>query len=79
MPNFNSRRWTKEDIAKLKNLAQKYPTASVAGQLGRSAAATAIKAHELKLSLKMQRRNTLCGGKARGDEGFRAGILNAQQ
>jgi hypothetical protein len=58
MPNFNSRRWTKEDIAKLKNLAQKYPTASVAGQLGRTAAATAIKAHELKLSLKMQRRNT---------------------
>ena len=58
MPNFNSRRWTKEDIARLKNLARKYPTASVAGQLGRSAAATAIKAHELKISLKMQRRNT---------------------
>jgi hypothetical protein len=58
MPNFNSRRWTKEDIAKLKNLAQKYPTASVAGQLGRTAAATAIKAHELKLSLKMKGRKT---------------------
>ena len=55
MPNFNSRRWTKEDIAKLKNLAQKYPTASVAGQLGRTAAATAIKAHELKLSLRTRR------------------------
>jgi hypothetical protein len=56
MRNFTSRRWTVDDIATLKNLARKYPAAAIAGQLGRSAAATAIKAHELKLSLKMQRR-----------------------
>jgi len=57
MPALNSRRWTADEIAMLKNLAQKYPAAAIAGQLGRSAAATAIKAHELKLSLRIQRRS----------------------
>jgi hypothetical protein len=56
MPNLNSRRWTADDIATLKNLARKYPAAAIARQLGRSAAATALKAHELKLSLRIQER-----------------------
>jgi hypothetical protein len=58
MPNPNFRRWTADDISKLKNLAQTHSTAQIAEQLGRSPLATAIKAHELKLSLKMRRRNT---------------------
>jgi hypothetical protein len=61
MRKLTSRRWTADDIATLKNLARKYPAAAIAGQLGRSAAATAIKAHELKLSLKIQRRKAQAG------------------
>jgi hypothetical protein len=56
MANLNSRRWTGDDIATLKNLARKYPAASIARQLGRSAAAIALKSHELKLSLRIQER-----------------------
>jgi hypothetical protein len=52
MPNLTSRPWTADEILKLKNLAPRYPAVSVAGQLGRSVAATAAKAHELKLSLR---------------------------
>ena len=55
MPNLNSRRWTADDIATLKSLARKYPAAAIARQLGRSAAATALKARELKLSLRIQK------------------------
>jgi hypothetical protein len=47
-------RWSDDDIAKLKSLAQKYPTAAIAAQLGRSTAATVVKAHELKLSLRVR-------------------------
>jgi len=49
------RRWSSDDILKLKMLAQKYPAATIAEQLGRSPAALAVKAHELKLSLKLKR------------------------
>jgi hypothetical protein len=54
MPNLNSGPWTAEDVAKLKNLALNYPAAAIAWQLGRSPAAIALKAHELKLSLRIQ-------------------------
>jgi hypothetical protein len=54
MPNSTFRRWTADDIAKLKNLAQRYPRAEIAAQLGRSLAAATFKAHELKLSLRMR-------------------------
>src|ERR1700677_4013699 len=36
MPHPTFRRWTADDIAKLKNMAQKEPCANVAAQLGRS-------------------------------------------
>ena len=49
------RRWSGDDISKLKMLAQKHPAATIAEQLGRSPAALAVKAHELKLSLKLKR------------------------
>jgi hypothetical protein len=55
MPNPNFRRWTADDIVKLRNLAQKHPAAAIAAQLGRSIGATAVQAHKLKLSLKMLR------------------------
>jgi hypothetical protein len=53
MPNTAFRRWTADDIAKLKTMAQKHPSSTIAAQLGRTVAATAVKAHELKLSLRM--------------------------
>jgi hypothetical protein len=53
MPNQTFRRWTADDIAKLKNLAQKQPRQVIAAELGRSPSATAVKAHQLKLSLKV--------------------------
>ena len=70
MPNPTFRRWTADDIAKLrapghgdrgfrlkaklKNLAQRHPRAEIAAKLGRSVAATTLKAYELKLSLRMR-------------------------
>jgi hypothetical protein len=55
MPNPTFRRWTADDIAKLKNMAQREPRANVAAQLGRSVGATAVKAHQLGISLKVPR------------------------
>ena len=54
-PITTFRRWTADDIAKLKNMAQKEPCANVAAQLGRSVGATAVKAHHLGISLKVPR------------------------
>ena len=48
-------RWTGEEIQKLTDLAQKYPTANIAAQVGRSVSALVAKAHELKLSLRVKR------------------------
>jgi hypothetical protein len=56
-------RWTADDIAKLKNMAQKEPCANLAAQLGRSVGATAVKAYELGISLKVPRQG---GGDAEG-------------
>jgi hypothetical protein len=53
MPNQTFRRWTADDIAKLKNLAQKQPRLIIAAELGRSPSATSVKAHQLGLSLKV--------------------------
>jgi len=47
------KRWTGEDIAKLKSLAQKQRLSVIAAELGRSRGATAVKAHQLRVSLKM--------------------------
>ena len=51
---YSIRRWSEDDVAKLRRMAQKYSTAAIAAQLGRSAAATIVKEHELKLSLRVQ-------------------------
>jgi hypothetical protein len=46
------KRWSPEEISKLKSMAQKYPAAKIAEALGRGVAATMVKAHELKISLR---------------------------
>jgi hypothetical protein len=46
------RRWTDNDIAKLKSLAGKLPVKDIAAELGRSFGATTIEAHKLGLSLR---------------------------
>jgi hypothetical protein len=46
--------WTYEDISKLKSMAQRFPTAQIAQELGRGISATVMKAHELQLSLRMK-------------------------
>jgi hypothetical protein len=54
MGKFISRRWTTDDIAKLKGMAQKYPTTQIAVQLGRAPSAVTYKAHTLKISLRLR-------------------------
>jgi len=54
MPN-SIYRWNEDDVTKLKSLAQKYPTATIARQLSRSAAAVVSKAQQLNISLKVRR------------------------
>jgi hypothetical protein len=56
MPHQTFKRWTADDIAKLKNLAQKQPLPAIAAELGRSQGATAVQAHKLGLSLRMSRK-----------------------
>ena len=52
---LTKRPWTEEDIAKLKQMARRKPPAEIAVALGRSIGATSVKAHQLKLSLRMPR------------------------
>jgi hypothetical protein len=47
------RRWTEEDVARLLNMAQKYPTAQIASEIGRPIGSIRTKAHELAISLRM--------------------------
>jgi hypothetical protein len=54
MPIPRSWYWTADDIAKLKDMAQKHPTAAIAAEFGRTSAAVAVKANELKLSLRIR-------------------------
>jgi hypothetical protein len=49
------KRWTPDEIAKLKDMAQKYPAAKIAEALGRGHSAVFVKAHELKLSLRLKK------------------------
>ena len=49
------KRWTPEEISKLNRMAQKHPVAHIAAELGRGLAATTVKAHELRLSLRVKK------------------------
>jgi hypothetical protein len=57
MPNKTFKRWTADDVAKLKNLAQKQRREDIAAELGRSPSATSAKAHQLGVSLKAPTNN----------------------
>jgi hypothetical protein len=50
------RRWTYEEVARLLSMAQKYPPAQIASEIGRPLASVRTKAHELVISLRMDRR-----------------------
>ena len=63
------RRWSADDMAKLQSMARKYPAAQIAAELGRGLAATMMKAHELRISLRMKR-NREGGSPDPGAAGF---------
>jgi hypothetical protein len=46
--------WSEDDIAKLRSMAQKFPAAGIASDLGRGISAVTMKAHELRISLRMK-------------------------
>jgi hypothetical protein len=50
------RGWTAEDIEKLRRLAGKRPPAEIATELGRTPGSLAVKAHEFKISLKVEKK-----------------------
>jgi hypothetical protein len=49
------RPWTWEEVEKLLNMAQKYPTAQIASEIGRPINSVRTKPHELAISLRMDR------------------------
>jgi hypothetical protein len=51
MANF-VRRWTASDIEKLQEMAGKQPRKKIAAELGRAPGAIAVKAHQLRISLR---------------------------
>jgi hypothetical protein len=59
-------RWQDDEVTKLKSLAQKYSTATIATQLSRSAAAVVSKAQQLNISLKIPRQERKSLGKNAG-------------
>jgi hypothetical protein len=44
------RRWTDQDVTKLMSMAQKYPSAQIASEIGRPINSVRSKAHELAIS-----------------------------
>jgi bifunctional pyridoxal-dependent enzyme with beta-cystathionase and maltose regulon repressor activities len=50
------RRWTAEDIANIKNLAQQHPLPLIAEKMDRSVGAVVFKAHKLKVPLRNAQR-----------------------
>jgi hypothetical protein len=53
------RPWTDDEIAKLRSLAGRLTPEEIAKEIGRTRAATTIKAHELHLSLRRPGANRL--------------------
>ena len=50
------RPWTDEEVAKLMSMAQKYPPAQIAYEIGRALGSVRTKARGLAISLRMERR-----------------------
>jgi hypothetical protein len=55
VPQTTGRPWTDDEVGKLLNMAQKYPAAQIASEIGRAEASVRTKAHELAISLRMDR------------------------
>jgi len=51
---MHCKRWTADDLIKLKAMAQEFPTAQIAVELGRGFSAITVKAHEMQISLRMK-------------------------
>jgi hypothetical protein len=51
-----TRRWSPEEIEKLRRLAGKRRSEEIAAELGRTPGSLAVKAHELKISLRLEGR-----------------------
>jgi hypothetical protein len=49
------RQWTDEEVVKLMNMAQKFPPAQIASEIGRAVASVHTKARQLAISLRMDR------------------------
>ena len=64
------RAWSDEEIAKLRSMAKRYPTRVIAAELGRGVSATMVKAHELRLSLKVQSKKIIEPTADPGPAGF---------
>jgi hypothetical protein len=47
------RPWTDDEVGKLLNMAQKYPSAQIASEIGRPASSVRTKAQQLAISLRM--------------------------
>jgi hypothetical protein len=50
------RAWTDEEVTMLKSMAQKYPPAQIASEIGRALASVRTKAYELHISLRLEER-----------------------
>jgi hypothetical protein len=55
MTQQRRRPWTSEEITKLMSMAQKCPPAQIASEIGRPLASVRTKAHDLFISLRMDR------------------------
>ncbi len=53
---MRDRPWTKDDVAELRRLAPSYPASEVAIRLGRRLLDTGLKAHDLRISLRIKSR-----------------------
>ena len=72
---MNERRpWTPDDIAKLKSMARRFPSARIARELRRGLPATVMKAHTLGISLRLKPKR----GSGRTDISVKAEALAPQ-
>jgi hypothetical protein len=62
MATHTRRGWTSKDIDSLKRLAGKLPPAEIAAELGRTPGSLAVKAHEIKISLKVPKKESHLAG-----------------
>jgi hypothetical protein len=64
---WSRRAWTEDDVAKLIAKAGKVPAEQLAAELGRSVGSVAVKAHELRISLRTIPRGQKGKGGADGE------------